>query len=140
PRALLLPSLVALLQELVAQLPPASPAQRLNVQQLLRQLRQAIEVVDLQGLDKLLQTMEQHLQAWPEFGVPTDPKTGELLQWAARDAAAYAQQLLVNTDADPQSLFPSYRALVKLSGKDVAHPADLCDSQTLQNLQLPARP
>ena len=128
PRQLLLPSVTAMVQELTHMLPPASVVHALQAKQLLQQMVNALQVVQLNSLATLMQSMEVPLLHYATTGEAPAEKTGELLQLAARDAQTFLQAMQRGEPTCPQDLFGSYRALTKLSGKDTAHPADLWDS------------
>lgn len=128
PRQLLLPSLTAMVHDLAVMLPPSTVVQALHAQQLLQQMAQAVQVAKLPSLGLLMQAMHAPLQQYASNGqVPTE-KTGELLHLAAKDAHSFLQALSDGQSPSSQDLFPSYRALIKINGKDTAHPADLWDS------------
>ena len=123
--ALLVPPLIAMAQDLVQLLPPTSVVHALQAQQFLQQMGKAVHVLELLSLGRLLQAMEGPLQAYTRTDDAPAEKSGELLQLAARDAHGLLLALHTGTAPAHQDLFPSYRALTKLGGKDTAHPADL---------------
>ena len=127
PLQLLLPSLTAMVQDLVHMLPPTSVVQALQAKQLLQQMGNAVQVMQLRSVARVMQAMEAPLEGYAQTGHALADKAGELLQLAARDLHAYLLGLTSETPVDVQTLFASYRALVKLGGKDTAHPADLWD-------------
>ena len=128
PRQLLLPSLTAMVQDLVHLLPPSNMVDALQARQLLQQMVNAVQVVELHSLAKLMQAMDGPLQSYASTGTAPTEKAGELLQLAARDVHGFLQALDSPSPQPHQDLFASYRALTKLSGKDTAHPADLWDT------------
>ena len=128
PRQLLLPSLTAMVKDLVHLLPPRTVVDALQARQLLQQMVNAVQVVELHSLAQLMQAMDAPLQAYANTGTAPAEKSGELLQLAARDAHTYLEALSTGEQPTSQNLFSSYRALTKLSGKDTAHPADLWDT------------
>lgn len=106
-------------------MPPTSVVHALQARQLLQQLLHAVQVLDLNALLQLMQAMDAPLQSYAMGAQPPAEKTGELLQLAARDALSYVHAISQQAQPSAQELFASYRALIKLSGKDTAHPADL---------------
>lgn len=125
PRQLLLPSLTAMVHDLAVMLPPSTVVQALHAKQLLQQMAQAVQVAQLPSLGLLMQAMDAPLQQYAVGGEAPAEKTGELLHLAAKDAHAFLQALSEGQTPSEQDLFPSYRALTKINGKDTAHPADL---------------
>ena len=128
PRQLLLPSLTAMVHDLSVRLPPSSAVQALQTQQLLQQMAQAVQMGQLPALGLLLQAMQTALQHYADGETAQTDKTGELLHLAAKDAHGYLQALSDGQPCSTQMLFPSYRALSKIHGKDTAHPAQLWES------------
>ena len=127
PRQLLLPAMAAMASDVAQLLPPADAMQAMQAQQVLQQLGNASRVLGLQGLAAFMQGLRAPLQQLSAGGEPLPGKTGELLALAARDAQRFVQALEGDEPTSPHTLFPSYRALIKLGGKDTAHPADLWD-------------
>lgn len=127
PRQLLLPAMAAMASDVAQLLPPGDAMQAMQAQQVLQQLGNASRVLGLQGLAAFMQGLQAPLQQLTGSGEPLPGKTGELLALAARDAQRFVQALERSEPTSPHTLFPSYRALIKLSGKDTAHPADLWD-------------
>lgn len=128
PRQLLLPSLTGMVHDLTAMLPPSTVVQALHAKQLLQQMAQAVQVAQLPSVGLLMQAMDAPLQQYAMGAEVANEKTGELLHLAAKDAHAFLQALSDGQTPSSQDLFPSYRALTKINGKDTAHPADLWDS------------
>ena len=127
PFALLLPSLMGMVQNLIHMLPPGSVVQALQARQLLQQMGNATQVMGLHGCSRLMQSMQAPLALYAENGQALADKTGELLQLAARDLQAFWHACGQDQAPSSQDLFASYRALSKLGGKDTAHPCDLWD-------------
>ncbi len=106
---------------------------------LLAQIAQALDSVHLLAPAKLVRSLEQACQ--PPGPVPerhastTLPATDTtqhlpaLRQLAHRDLLRHLDALANRQPADTAQLFDSYRALVRLSGKDSAHPADLWEQR-----------
>ncbi len=107
---------------------------------LLAQIAQALDSVHLLAPAKLVRSLEQACQPpgpGPErhASAPTLPTTDTaqhlpaLRQLAHRDLLRHLDALANQQPADTAQLFDSYRALVRLSGKDSAHPADLWEQR-----------
>ena len=141
-RAQVLPSLSAMLQDLPALLQSSDPMAPPQAAQLLHQTARALDVVQQPGLARLLRAMETALRqpgvlAGAADETPSSPSARDVLQLAAKDALAHLHSLQAGRSAQtpqgmqgPQGspishLFPAYRAVCKLGGKDSAHPADL---------------
>lgn len=124
PRALVLPSVIAMLGDVAPQL--ANPSQA-SVH-LLGQIAQALDSVQLPGPAKLVRSLEQSCQL-AQLDAPTAQRLPALRQLAHNDLLHYLHALREQQPADTALLFDSYRALVRLSGKDTAHPADLWKPQ-----------
>lgn len=148
PRQLVLPSVLAMLHEVQRLLPPLPHAHLGQAQQVLAQIGQALRSVQLPGPAQLIDTMgqvlQQHgtlLQQVPDgqdSAAGTEPSTAAqgttdadggrilaLLRLACQDMERHLQALEQGQPSDNQLLFDAYRALVRLGGKDSAHPADL---------------
>lgn len=125
PRQLLLPAMQTMVNDLVRLLPPPGAMQAVQVRQLLQQMLMAADVLQLPSLQRLMQAMDAQLLPYCTASEAPAAKTGELLQLAARDVHTYLSDA---PQSQAQTLFASYRALTKLSGKDTAHPADLWDA------------
>ncbi|MDH1701201.1 response regulator [Comamonas terrigena] len=121
------PSLGAMLQELPALLQSTDPLAPSQAAQLLHQTARALDVVQQPGLARLLRAMEAALRqpAVPTGTAPASPHPRDVLQLAAKDAQAHLQTLQAGRRTQVTHLFPAYRAVCKLGGKDSAHPADL---------------
>ena len=121
------PSLGAMLQELPALLQSTDPLAPSQAAQLLHQTARALDVVQQPGLARLLRAMETALRqpVAPTGTAPGSPLPRDVLLLAAKDAQAHLQTLQVGRNAQVAHLFPAYRAVCKLGGKDSAHPADL---------------
>lgn len=121
------PSLGAMLQELPALLQSTDPLAPSQAAQLLHQTARALDVVQQPGLARLLRAMEAALRqpAVPTGTAPASPHPRDVLQLAAKDAQAHLQTLQAGRHTQVSHLFPAYRAVCKLGGKDSAHPADL---------------
>lgn len=141
-RAQVLPSLSAMLQDLPALLQSSDPMAPPQAAQLLHQTARALDVVQQPGLARLLRAMETALRqpgvlAGAADEAPSSPSARDVLQLAAKDSLAHLHSLQAGRSAQtpqgmqgPQGspishLFPAYRAVCKLGGKDSAHPADL---------------
>ena len=141
-RAQVLPSLSAMLQDLPALLQSSDPMAPPQAAQLLHQTARALDVVQQPGLARLLRAMETALRqpgvlAGAADEAPSSPSARDVLQLAAKDAQAHLHSLQAGRSAQtpqgiqgPQGspishLFPAYRAVCKLGGRDSAHPADL---------------
>lgn len=128
--ALVLPSLSAMLHDLPPLLQSDSPSAAHQAAQLLHQAARALDMVQQPGLARLLRSMEGTLRQPGALHAPaqddaTGPATRDVLLLAARDAMAHLQALQAGRPAAVAHLFPAYRAVCKLGGKDTAHPADL---------------
>ncbi|WP_312587377.1 hybrid sensor histidine kinase/response regulator [Comamonas terrigena] len=121
------PSLGAMLQELPALLQSTDPLAPSQAAQLLHQTARALDVVQQPGLARLLRAMETALRqpVAPTGTAPGSPLPRDVLLLAAKDAQAHLQTLQAGRNAQVAHLFPAYRAVCKLGGKDSAHPADL---------------
>lgn len=129
PRQLLLPAMHTMAEDLIGMLPPADMVQALQSQQLLQQMLMATDVLQMHSLTKLMQAMDAVLRTLTQISeTAPNPKAGELLQLAMRDALAYLHSQQSAQPASAQTLFSSYRALTKLQGKDTSHPADLWEN------------
>lgn len=138
PQQLVLPSLLAMLNDLVQRLPPAPEANPTQAAHLLQQAVHAMQVVHLHGMARMAQTMGQVLLA-PVPDPEAAARTTQLLQLAAKDLNSQLRMLQSQGSSTPQAMFTTYRALVKLGGKDTAHPADLWTPQGNASLaQIPA--
>lgn len=139
-RQLVIPSITAMLGDLVPLLPEG---ERDNPQQaafLLQQVGQALQVIGLHGLQRMTAAMHEAVLRADASLLPT-PSAGLATTQAHTPARPAAPLLMQAADAlqlqlqaleagqwpDPQALFPTYRALIKLGGRDNAHPADLWD-------------
>lgn len=132
--ALVLPSLSAMLHDLPPLLQSDSPSAAHQAAQLLHQAARALDMVQQPGLARLLRSMEGTLRQPGALHAPaqddaTGPATRDVLLLAARDAMAHLQTLQAGRPAAVAHLFPAYRAVCKLGGKDTAHPADLWELQ-----------
>ena len=135
PRELVLPSVLAMLADVATQLEHPT-AQTVH---LLAQIAQALDSVHLLAPAKLVRSLEQACQPpgpGPERHASTTlPATDTaqhlpaLRQLAHRDLLRHLDALANQQPADTAQLFDSYRALVRLSGKDSAHPADLWEQR-----------
>lgn len=135
PRELVLPSVLAMLADVATQLEHPT-AQTVH---LLAQIAQALDSVHLLAPAKLVRSLEQACQPpgpGPERHTSTTlPATDTaqhlpaLRQLAHRDLLRHLDALANQQPADTAQLFDSYRALVRLSGKDSAHPADLWEQR-----------
>lgn len=133
PRELVLPSVLAMLADVATQLEHPT-AQTVH---LLAQIAQALDSVHLPAPAKLVRSLEQACQPpGPERHASTTlPATDTaqhlpaLRQLAHRDLLRHLDALANQQPADTAQLFDSYRALVRLSGKDSAHPADLWEQR-----------
>ena len=134
PRQLVLPSVLAMLHEVERLLPPHPQANVIQAQHVLAQMGQALESVQLPGPAHLIATMaqvvQQHVGNHPQGEHSSDgedpgARALALLRLADQDLRQYLQALEQGHDSDSQTLFDAYRALVRLGGKDSAHPADL---------------
>lgn len=125
PMDLLLPSMTAMVQDLVHMLPPANTVQALQAKQLLQQMGQAVQVMALPSLGQFMQAMLPALETYTHVTEAPPEKTGEILQLAACDVQAFLLAYSQGHAPSTQDLFSSYRAMRKLSGKDCAHPSDL---------------
>ena len=136
PRELVLPSVLAMLADVATQLEHPT-AQTVH---LLAQIAQALDSVHLLAPAKLVRSLEQACQ--PPGPAPerhasstTLPTTDTaqhlpaLRQLAYSDLLRYLEAIAHQQPADTAQLFDSYRALVRLSGKDSAHPADLWEQR-----------
>lgn len=135
PRELVLPSVLAMLADVATQLEHPT-AQTVH---LLAQIAQALDSVHLLAPAKLVRSLEQACQPpAPErhaSSSTTLPATDTaqhlpaLRQLAHRDLLRHLDALANQQPTDTAQLFDSYRALVRLSGKDSAHPADLWEQR-----------
>lgn len=129
-RQLVLPSITAMLEDLPALLPQGAQP---NVQQaavVLAQTGQALQVLGLPALQRLTEVMAEALPAASNTQPLADPvATIGLLQQATHELLHYLRSLDTLPEGHPapatDGLFPVYRSLIKLSGRDNAHPADL---------------
>ena len=132
-RAQVLPSLSAMLQDLPALLQSSDPMAPPQAAQLLHQTARALDVVQQPGLARLLRAMETALRqpgtlasaTNTDTGTDTTPSARDVLQLATKDAQAHLHSVQAGRSAPVAHLFPAYRAVCKLGGKDSAHPADL---------------
>lgn len=132
-RAQVLPSLSAMLQDLPALLQSSDPMAPPQAAQLLHQTARALDVVQQPGLARLLRAMEIALRQPGTLASATNTDTGtditpsarDVLQLATKDAQAHLHSVQAGRSAPVAHLFPAYRAVCKLGGKDSAHPADL---------------
>lgn len=134
PRQLVLPSVLAMLHEVERLLPPHPHAHLGQAQQVLAQTGQALRSVQLPGPAQLIATMAQVLQQHANTVMDPAPDTEgarllALLRLAQQDTLRHLQALEQGQPNDSQMLFDAYRALVRLGGKDSAHPADLWHSR-----------
>ena len=142
PRELVLPSVLAMLADVATQLEHPT-AQTVH---LLAQIAQALDSVHLLAPAKLVRSLEQACQLpGPGPGPAPAPErhassttlpttdTAQhlpaLRQLAYSDLLRYLEAIAHQQPADTAQLFDSYRALVRLSGKDSAHPADLWEQR-----------
>ena len=138
PRELVLPSVLAMLADVATQLEHPT-AQTVH---LLAQIAQALDSVHLLAPAKLVRSLEQACQLPRPAPAPerhasstTLPTTDTaqhlpaLRQLAYSDLLRYLEAIAHQQPADTAQLFDSYRALVRLSGKDSAHPADLWEQR-----------
>ena len=138
PRELVLPSVLAMLADVATQLEHPT-AQTVH---LLAQIAQALDSVHLLAPAKLVRSLEQACQLPGPGPAPerhasstTLPTTDTaqhlpaLRQLAYSDLLRYLEAIAHQQPADTAQLFDSYRALVRLSGKDSAHPADLWEQR-----------
>ena len=138
PRELVLPSVLAMLADVATQLEHPT-AQTVH---LLAQIAQALDSVHLLAPAKLVRSLEQACQLPAPAPAPerhasstTLPTTDTaqhlpaLRQLAHRDLLHHLEAIAHQQPADTAQLFDSYRALVRLSGKDSAHPADLWEQR-----------
>ena len=138
PRELVLPSVLAMLADVATQLEHPT-AQTVH---LLAQIAQALDSVHLLAPAKLVRSLEQACQLPGPGPAPerhasstTLPTTDTaqhlpaLRQLAHRDLLRHLEAIAHQQPADTAQLFDSYRALVRLSGKDSAHPADLWEQR-----------
>ncbi|MEG3002874.1 MAG: hypothetical protein RR855_20230, partial [Comamonas sp.] len=126
-RAQVLPSLSAMLLDLPALLQSGDPMAPPQAAQLLHQTARALDVVQQPGLARLLRAMETALRQTGALHSTADvsPSPRDVLQLATKDALAHLHTLQAGRSAPVAQLFPAYRAVCKLGGKDSAHPADL---------------
>ncbi|VUZ27368.1 Uncharacterised protein, partial [uncultured Comamonas sp.] len=124
PRQLVLPSVLAMLQEVGPQLTGSGQAPSSQVVQVLEQIAQALDSVQLPGPVRLVRSLAQACQLH-DLDAEQAQRLPQLLQLAHGDALRHLTALAQNAPADSAGLFDSYRALTRLGGKDTAHPADL---------------
>ncbi|WP_188395774.1 hybrid sensor histidine kinase/response regulator [Oxalicibacterium flavum] len=103
----------------------------------LHQVHGALQIVDVDGVVILTETVEDLLERFESGQVELTPEAADTIALACRALVEYLEELLAGLPHQPVRLFPYYRALLEVRGAERIHPADLFFPNLTARPQLP---
>lgn len=127
PIQLVLPSLLAMQQDVARLLSPTPHANPAQAAYMLEQMARGLHTVGELPLAHFTSTLATHAPLFNDAELAAQAQS--LLQVGTEQLGAQLQHLNAGQASSANTLFETYRELVKLQGKDSAHPADLWHMQ-----------
>src|SRR4051812_46069043 len=91
----------------------------------LHQAHGALQIVDVDGVAMLTETIEDLLDRLEAGQIALTPENGQAVANAYQAVIEYLEELLSGGQHQPVRLFPYYKALLEVRGAERIHPADL---------------
>ncbi len=113
------------LQDAAGRSPEAQPTLLLHAKTHLHQAHGALQMVDVEGVDRLTAAAEQALDRFKDGSPAVSGEHAETVAEAYRALVEYLEELLGGAAQQPVRLFPYYRALQELLGAERVHPGEM---------------
>jgi chemosensory pili system protein ChpA (sensor histidine kinase/response regulator) len=129
------------LQDAAGRSVEAQPTLLLHAKTHLHQAHGALQMVDVEGVDRLTGAAEQALDRFKDGSLAVTSEHAAVVGEAYQALVEYLEELLAGTSLtrqQPVRLFPYYRALQELLGFDRVHPGDMLMLEQGTALALPA--
>ncbi len=127
------------LQDALSQEPEAQATSLRHAKIYLHQAHGALQIVDIDGVAILTETIEDLLDQLISGQLALDAENAQTIQAACQALVEYLEELLSGAPHQPVRLFAYYKALLQVRGAERIHPADLFFPNLTIRLQLPAR-
>ncbi|MFZ6688020.1 Hpt domain-containing protein [Undibacterium sp. SXout11W] len=114
-----------MLKEALAQDAETRSTTILHAKSYLHQAHGALQIVDIDGVSIVTETIEELLERLQNGQIEMSPANVEVILDAFHAVLRYLEDLLSGAAHQPVRLFPYYRALLELKGAERIHPADL---------------
>ncbi|MFZ6863417.1 Hpt domain-containing protein [Undibacterium sp. Ji67W] len=114
-----------MLKEALAQDTETRSTTILHAKSYLHQAHGALQIVDIDGVSIVTETIEELLERLQSGQIEMSPANVEVILDAFHAVLRYLEDLLSGAAHQPVRLFPYYRALLELKGAERIHPADL---------------
>jgi chemosensory pili system protein ChpA (sensor histidine kinase/response regulator) len=114
-----------LVLDAVTQEPEEAATTVLQAKSYLHQAHGALQIVDIDGVSLVAETIEDTLERIQSAQLELNPHSASFINDALNAILAYLESLLSGAPHQPVRLFPYYRALLELRGAERIHPADL---------------
>ncbi|GIZ51008.1 hybrid sensor histidine kinase/response regulator [Noviherbaspirillum aridicola] len=128
----------AAVQEAVAQDADARLTSLRHAKTYLHQAHGALQIVDVDGVAIITETVEDLLERADAGQLPLDARAAEAIGNGYQALVEYLDELLAGAPHQPVRLFPYYRALLEVRGAERIHPADLFFPNLAIRPQFPA--
>jgi chemosensory pili system protein ChpA (sensor histidine kinase/response regulator) len=128
------------LQDAAGRSPEAQPTLLLHAKTHLHQAHGALQMVDVEGVDRLTDAAERALDRFKDGSLAVSLDHATVVGEAYQALVEYLEELLAGAGAvhqQPVRLFPYYRALQELLGAERVHPGDMLVLAQNPNLPLP---
>jgi len=129
----------AALEGALGQEPEAQATSLRHARTYLHQAHGALQMVDVDGVAIVTETIEDLLDRLSEGQLTLDADVVRTVRGACQALVEYLEELLSGAPHQPVRLFPYYKALLETRGAERVHPADLFFPDLTLRPSLPAR-
>jgi len=129
----------AALEGALGQEPEAQATSLRHARAYLHQAHGALQMVDVDGVAIVTETIEDLLDRLSEGQLALDAEIVQTVRGACQALVEYLEELLSGAPHQPVRLFPYYKALLETRGAERVHPADLFFPDLTLRPSLPAR-
>jgi chemosensory pili system protein ChpA (sensor histidine kinase/response regulator) len=126
------------LQDAAGRSVEAQPTLLLHAKTHLHQAHGALQMVDVEGVDRLTGAAEKALDRFKDGSLAVTSEHAAVVGEAYQALVEYLEELLGGSQQQPVRLFPYYRALQELLGFDRVHPGEMLVLNAGAALPLPA--
>lgn len=126
-----------MLKDALAQDAETRPTTILHAKSYLHQAHGALQIVDIDGVSVVTETIEELLERLQSGQLEMTPAHVEVIVDAFHAVLRYLEDLLSGSPHQPVRLFPYYRGLLELKGAERIHPADLFFPSLYAKEQIP---